>query len=249
MVEMITIEHLDGGYGKDIVLNDLSLTVKGPSFVSLIGPNGSGKSTLVKFLYKELRPQKGTITIKGKDISTLTQKELAGIVSLVPQSGKVEENYTVLDVLEMGRFAHGSKKGNEEILHLCALESMKDRSVLDLSGGEAQRVMIARALAQGTEVLLLDEPLNNLDIAHQETMLHLFKQLSQEGVTVLAVLHDLAMAQAASDRVIMMEAGTIVAQGKADEVITKERIEEVYHAPVHYLQDPQSGANIIAPLW
>jgi iron complex transport system ATP-binding protein len=241
MDETIRIEHLFGGYRGQTIFRDFSLSIAGPGLFTLIGPNGSGKSTFLKFLYRELKPESGKILLLGKDIEKYHREQIARIVSLVPQWGRIEYDFTVRDAVAMAGTAHV-----EESLATCNLSGKAECSVMSLSGGEFQRTLIARALAQDTPILLFDEPVNNLDIAYQISTLHLVKRLATEqGKLVILVLHDLMMAQKYSDEVLLLDEGRLIAQGTANEVITKERIEAVYHTPMRW----DETNHLLTPVW
>lgn len=249
MDEIIRMRHLTGGYPQKEIFQDLSFTIQKGTFVTLLGPNGSGKSTLLKFLYKELKPREGAIFLQGSDIQTMRQKQLASVISLVPQWGRIEYDFSVREAIEMGEYAGKGTKTVGEILELCELKEKEECSVLSLSGGEFQRTLIARSLMQGSQVMLLDEPVNNLDISSQISLMRLFRTLSEEGKTILCVLHDLTLAQVYGDEIILLSEGKIVAQGDPSSVLTKERMEEVYHCAVQKLYDPAKKRYLLSPVW
>ncbi|MCI2104728.1 MAG: ABC transporter ATP-binding protein [Sphaerochaeta sp.] len=241
MDEIIRVENLSGGYPHAPVFEGLSLSFHGPGLCTVIGPNGSGKSTLLKFLYRELAPQSGQVLLEGKDIASYSRRAIAKRIALVPQWGRIEEDFTVRDAVAMAGSLHV-----EESLDTCDLSDKADASVLSLSGGEFQRTLIARALAQDTPVLLLDEPVNNLDISYQVSTLRLVKDLAHHGgKLVILVLHDLTMAQVYSDDVVLLNHGKLVAQGAPQEVITKERIESVYGTPMQW----DETNHLLVPVW
>lgn len=240
MVDAIQVDALCGGYPNHTVFNGLSFRLSGSGLYTLIGPNGSGKSTLLKFLYREMKPASGKILLCGKDLADYPRKAIAEKLALVPQWGRIEYDFTVRDAVDM---ADGD---TDAALRSCELEDKAEMSVLTLSGGEFQRTLIARALAQDTPILLFDEPVNNLDVAYQIATMHLLQKLVREqGKMVLLVLHDLTMAQVYSDTVLLLSQGELIAQGKAGDVITKSLIEQVYHAPMRWNEEE----HILSPLW
>ncbi|MFA6844310.1 MAG: ABC transporter ATP-binding protein [Sphaerochaetaceae bacterium] len=250
MDEMLRTCNLCGGYADHKVFDNLSFTIEGPQLVTLLGPNGSGKSTLLKFFYKELNCKGGMVFVQGRDIMSLSQKEVARHIALVPQNGRIDYDFTVAESVSMGRYASTRNSSLGEVLSLCNLEMEADKSVLSLSGGELQRVMIARALIQKTSILLLDEPVSNLDIEHQIAMMRLFKHLArEENTTVVCVLHDLLLAQVYSDTVMLLSEGGVVSMGKTEKVITKDNLENVYHTKTQSLFDPALQRTVLTPLW
>ncbi|GIH23512.1 ABC transporter ATP-binding protein [Acrocarpospora phusangensis] len=223
-----------------LVLDGLAVTLDGRSIVrgadlvvepgeltGLVGPNGSGKSTLIRAAYRALRPAAGLITVGGDDLVRLPPRESARRIAVVAQENPAELDFTVEDVVLMGRTPHKRplSRTTAEDLHRCA-ESLERvdlghaarRSYATLSGGEKQRVLIARALVQGSRLLLLDEPTTHLDIRHQLDVLHLVREL---GITALAALHDLNQATEFCDRIYVMDGGRIVADALTPEVITR----------------------------
>lgn len=245
MADILRIERLSGGYDTPI-FQDFSLRIpQGGRLVTLLGPNGSGKSTLLKFLYRQL-PYQGNIWIDGINLSSLRQRELARHLSLVPQNGRIDYDFTVEEAVRMSSI---SPDATRTALQLCHLEGKEHTSVQALSGGEFQRALIARALAQASPLMLLDEPVSSLDIAQQIGMMRLFKQLAHEGKTLVCVLHDLLLAQVYSDEVILIQKGKLVSQGRADEVLTPEHLFQVYGVETRTLVDETGGLRLLCPRW
>ncbi|BDD84302.1 ABC transporter ATP-binding protein [Tsukamurella pulmonis] len=213
------------------ILDDISLVIDAGAHVGLIGPNGSGKSTLLRCLYRAIEPSAGTVRVAGDDLHALRRKEAARRIAAVTQSESGHLGFTVGETVMLGRFAHGDA-GSTTAARACAdalaavgATHLGPRSVLDLSGGERQRVLIARALAQDTPVLLLDEPLNHLDVRHQLDLLRLLRASAKTTVTAI---HDIDLAAQSCDRLVLLDAGRVVATGTPAEVLTPDRVEAVY---------------------
>lgn len=244
---MIDVDELEVTLSKKIIVDGVSLEVTKGSFVGIIGPNGSGKSTLLKAIYRVLNPSSGTISIDGKDISSMSLKESALKTSVVTQHNYYNFDFKVKDVVLMGRSPH--KRNMEmdnsedhrivdEALNRVGMIDFADRSFYTLSGGEQQRVVLARALAQQTECMVLDEPTNHLDIKYQLQLMDVVKGL---GITVLAALHDLNIAAAYCDELYMMQEGKIVRQGTPEEVLTEDNIMEIYGTKAAVYKSPYTG--------
>ncbi|MBU5427402.1 ABC transporter ATP-binding protein [Tissierella pigra] len=216
------------------ILNDLSLHIKNKEFVGIIGPNGSGKSTLLKALYRTLRPNSGTIYIDDKNIDDISLKETAKKIAVVAQHNDSDFDFSVIDMVLIGRTPH--KKFMErdnpndykialESLEKVGMTNFSDRSFNSLSGGEKQRVILARALAQETKCLILDEPTNHLDIKYQLQFMSIAKSLE---ITVLSAIHDLNIAALYCDKIYAMKSGEIIDYGTPKEVLTKKLIKVLY---------------------
>lgn len=225
-LDRITVE-----LGGRRILNEISLAIDDGEHVGLIGPNGSGKSTLLRCLYRALPPTRGTVRVGGEDLSALGRRDGARRIAAVTQSESGHLGFTVEETVMLGRFAHGDA-GTDGAVRACtaALDAvgaahLRRRSVLGLSGGERQRTLIARALAQATPVLLLDEPLNHLDVRHQLDLLRLLRATPKTTVTAI---HDIDLAAQSCDRLVLLAAGRVVVSGTPAEVLTPERIAEVY---------------------
>ena len=245
-------------YGAQPVATDLSVQVEPGKITAIVGPNGCGKSTLLRALSRLLAPASGRVELDGKSLSDFTGKELAKVLGLLPQSPVAPEGITVADLVGRGRHPHlglwgrYSKQDYQIIAH--ALEAtgtaeFSDRPIEELSGGQRQRVWIAMALAQDTDVLLLDEPTTYLDVANQLDILDLLVELNQErGTTILMVLHDLNMAARYCDQLIAMRAGKIVAAGSPAEVVTAANMRQVFGINARVIADPTSGAPLVLPI-
>lgn len=225
-------------YGIITAIDTLSLTVESGEFVGILGPNGSGKTTLLRILASALKPGSGTVLLDGEDISKMPCKAIARKIAVVPQNGYIPFHFSVLEIVLMGREPHMRRFAREDQQDMdIALLAMKStgvirfagRSVLELSYGERQRVMIARALAQEPGILLADEPTSHLDPGYQVEIMDVLKSLSErENLAVLAVLHDVNLASLYCDRLILLDHGKIVAEGSPWEVVREEILESVY---------------------
>lgn len=254
----IKINSLNFDYSEKNILNDISLTIKKGTFLSIIGPNGSGKSTLLKNIAKNLEPKSGEIWLETIDLLKLSPAELAKKMAVVPQTFHIDFPFTALETVLMGRtpFLKRFQTETEKDYALAkwAMEltntwHLKDRSVTEVSGGELQRIVVARALTQEPEIILLDEPTAHLDIQHQMELLELLESLNKTtGLTVVAVLHDLNLASQFSGEVLMMKEGKIFASGKTSEVLNAENIRNVYEMEVLLAENPLNQKFNIIPL-
>jgi iron complex transport system ATP-binding protein len=237
------------------ILVDASIQVFPGEIVALIGPNGAGKSTLLAALTGDQQRTRGTIEIAGRPLDGWKLKELSQQRAVLLQENGVFFPFTVEQVVEMGRapwqrtpFDHDDEEAVDEAIRLTDIERFRHRQVPSLSGGERARSAFARVLAQRTGILLLDEPTAALDLRHQEDVLRLARQRAHAGDAVIVVLHDLNLAAAYADRIALLSSGRIVAQGSPREVLTVERISDVYAQPVEVITQPDTGATIILPV-
>jgi iron complex transport system ATP-binding protein len=236
MKPKLDVEHLRFGYHRRPVLKDIGFTVAPGRLVSLVGPNGSGKSTLLKCLLHLLKPQGGCVRVDGREVRRLSRLEVARTLTYVPQNIQRVFPHAVFDVVYMGRRPHlgwlGSRRDKErtwEVLTLLGLADLAVDPFTELSGGQQQKVLIARALAQETGLILLDEPTSNLDLWHQLDVLNIVRELvDRKAVTVLMALHDLNLAAKYSDDILMLKAGRLTALGEPRAVLTPENIASVY---------------------
>lgn len=234
----LAVNGLSFSYNHRSILNDIDFRLESGELLAILGPNGSGKTTLLKCIDGILHPQSGTITIDGKRIDDYARSDIAKIIGYVPQSnGRVFPN-TVFDTVLLGRKPHIQWAPTSEDLEIVSglieqlnLEEFALRSITDLSGGERQKVIIGRALAQEPSILLLDEPTNNLDLKHQMAVLDLVKQQTKKGLSVIMALHDLNLALRFCDRILMLHEGNVYTEGGLD-VLTPEAIEAVYDVEV-----------------
>ena len=231
---------------KDIV-KDVSLKVREKAFVGLLGPNGSGKTTLLKSIYRVLKPASGVILMDGEDMKVMTYRESARRMGVVSQFNNLSFDFTAMEMVLMGRSPHKRALDRdteedyriaEEALRRVDMLSFRDRSFLTLSGGEKQRIILARALAQQVEMLILDEPTNHLDIKYQIQIMDVVKSL---GVGVLAALHDLNLTLMYCTYVYVLKDGRIVAHGPTEEVITEQLIRDVYEVDCSVVRDARSN--------
>ncbi len=249
---MIEIDNVSVNIGKKPIVHDVSLTDGEGEFVGIIGPNGSGKSTLLKTIYRVLDPVAGVIRIGGDDISSLPLKECALRTAVVAQHNYYNFDFTVMDVVMMGRSPHKQpmEPDTEEDRQIAldslgkiGMEAFADRDFFTLSGGEQQRVVLARALAQQTPILLLDEPTNHLDIKYQLQLMDTIRDLD---LTVLCALHDLNIAGAYCDRLVLMKDGRAIKVGTPEEILTPENIRETYGVDATVRRDEDTGfLNIV----
>ncbi|MEV6391450.1 ABC transporter ATP-binding protein [Nocardia xishanensis] len=246
------------GYGDRVIVDGLTLDITPGVITTVIGPNGCGKSTLLRSLGRLLRPRTGRILLDGKAISSMKTKDVARVVGMLPQTPVAPEGLTVADLVARGRHPHQSWirqwSAADEAEVTTALEQtgiadLADRALDELSGGQRQRAWISMALAQGTDILLLDEPTTYLDLAHSLEVLDLVDRLHDElGRTVVMVLHDLNLAIRYSDQLIVMNAGRIVAQGSPADIVTAALLKEVFGLDASVLDDPVSGRPMIVPI-
>ena len=228
------------------ILKDVSFDFN-KGFIGVIGPNGAGKTTLIRMISGYQKPTCGSVLLDGVDIHRLDMRTRARKMALVPQSYAMEYDFTVLETVLMGRNPHkklfevDTKEDFElatECIRKTGIEHLKNRSVLGLSGGEWQRMIIARALCQQSRILLLDEPVSSLDIRHQVGILDMVWELTQKnGLIAVCVLHDLNLTYNYCDRVVLMQEGEIFSDGTPKDVLTKEHVEEVYKARVEILRN------------
>lgn len=232
----LEIKGVNFSYGSRYALEDVTMSIGDGEIVTLVGPNGSGKTTLLKCLNRILKLQKGTVLVEEKDISKLKLKELAKLLSYVPQSVGRSFPSTVFEIVLIGRKPYvdwGVSSRDKEIvssiLSLMGLNEMALRQSNELSGGEYQKVLIARALAQEPQVLLLDEPTSNLDLKHQLDVLNLITSIVKEkNIAAVMAMHDLNLASRFSDKMIFLNGGKIYDAGKPETVLTERNIRNVY---------------------
>lgn len=254
---MLTIRTLSVNYGPRRVLHDVTLTVASGEIVSLIGPNGSGKTTLIRAVSGILPAVQGQVLVDGKDLAKLSAGQRARIMAVVPQARDLPEMYTVWQTVLLGRTPYLNWLGKlmpEDRLRVdWALErtgtsDLRDRWVGELSGGEQQRVMLARALAQETPILLLDEPTSHLDINHQAHLLDLVAELTGENqLAVVMALHDLNLAALYSNRIALLVSGRLQAFGAPSDVLTPALLSKAYHLPLNVITHPDYGTPLILP--
>lgn len=231
---------------RDIV-KQASVQVKGKQFVGLLGPNGSGKTTLLKSIYRVLKPAAGMITVDDTELNRMSHRETAKRMGVVSQFTNMSFDFSVEEIVLMGRSPHKTALSKdtpedfrivEEALRRVDMLDFRDRSFLTLSGGEKQRILLARTLAQQVEMLILDEPTNHLDIKYQIQIMDLVKSLN---VGVLAALHDMNLTLMYCDYVYVLKDGAVVTHGRPDDIITPELIREVYEVECDVMRHPKTG--------
>ncbi|MCX4721110.1 ABC transporter ATP-binding protein [Streptomyces virginiae] len=245
------------GYGGRVVIDDLHVSIPPRVITTIIGSNGCGKSTLLRTLSRLLKPSSGSVVLDGEDIGRLRTRDVAKKLGLLPQAPVAPEGLTVSDLVARGRHPHQSwlrqwSSDDAEVvaraLAMTGVSDLADRPVDALSGGQRQRVWISMTLAQGTDLLLLDEPTTYLDLAHAIDVLDLVDDLHESGCTVVLVLHDLNLATRYSDNLIVMKAGSILAQGHPRDVITAELLYEAFGLRAKVIEDPVGDRPLIVPI-
>lgn len=246
------------GYDKKVILNHVDVAIPSNRISVIIGANACGKSTLLKTLARLIKPTGGQVLLDGRQIHEIPPKKLAQTLGLLPQSPVVPEGITVSDLVSRGRFPYQSfLKGMdkqdgeavEEALDIMGITALANRSVDELSGGQRQRVWIAMALAQHTDILLLDEPTTFLDIAYQIEILDLLTDLNRKrGTTIVMVLHDINHAARYADHIFAVQQGNLVAQGTPAQIITEELIKRVFGLDCVVIRDPVSDTPFLVPM-
>ena len=241
----LEVRNLHYRIGRTEILSDISLTVTDGEFVGLIGPNGCGKSTLLKNIYRTYRPEKGVVFLDGNDILDYSYKKMAAGMAVMAQENVVEFDFPVFDMVMFGRYAHkkfleGDSVRDRELCRKClrevGLEGYEQRSFLSLSGGEKQRVLLARVLMQESRLIILDEPTNHLDVSYQYQIMNILKK---QDVTVFSSIHDLNLAAIYCDKIIFLYRGKIVEYGTPESVLTEANLHRYFGV------DAQVGVNEI----
>ncbi|MCL2533894.1 MAG: ABC transporter ATP-binding protein [Nocardiaceae bacterium] len=254
----LVAENLTLGYGDRVIVEGLDVEIPTGVITTVIGPNGCGKSTMLRALGRLLKPRTGTVLLDGKAITSMRTKDVARTLGMLPQSPVAPEGLTVADLVARGRHPHQSwirqwsSDDEGEVaraLALTGVADLADRPVDQLSGGQRQRAWISMALAQGTDILLLDEPTTYLDLSHSVEVLDLVDRMHEEmGRTVIMVLHDLNLAVRYSDHLIVMSQGRIVASGTPQDVISSELLADVFGLEAAVIDDPVSDRPLIVPI-
>ncbi|GLW74792.1 cobalamin/Fe3+-siderophore ABC transporter ATP-binding protein [Kitasatospora phosalacinea] len=245
-------------YGDRTVVRGLDLELPGGAVTAIVGPNACGKSTLLRGLVRLLAPAAGAVTLDGADIHRMPARALARRMGLLPQQPVTPEAVTVEALVRLGRYPHqrmltpwsaADQAAVEEALRRTGTDALRDRPVDQLSGGQRQRAWIALALAQDTDLLLLDEPTTFLDLRHQLDVLDLVTDLHRDaGRTVVMVLHDLGQAARYADHLVVLHDGELAAAGPPGEVLTAELVERVFQVPCRIVPDPETGTPLVVPL-
>ncbi|MCT1907831.1 ABC transporter ATP-binding protein [Brachybacterium paraconglomeratum] len=236
----LSVQHLSFSYGPRRILEDVTFEVAPGAFCALLGPNGSGKSTLVKAIAGVHRAKSGTVTVEGRETSSLGRRELARVVGYVPQAGDAPFDLTVREAVMLGRTPHfgiapraEDRAKVEDAIARMGFGDLAERSMSELSGGQAQRALIARALAQDTRVLLLDEPTSALDLRYQIETLQLVRQITrEERISALIAIHDLNHAARYCDQIVVLHGGRLVADGSPAEALRAPVLRSVYEVDV-----------------
>ncbi len=237
------------------LLDGVDLHADHGRMVGLIGPNGAGKSTFLRAISGVLRLQGGSIHLDGRDMQSLTSREVAADMAIVPQILPYTHGFTVMELVLMGRYPHLGRfqiEGKEDAriawdaMRLTETEQFSDRRLDTLSGGERQRVIVSRALAQLPRILLLDEPTANLDVLQQLKVLGLVRELVDEGLTAIAAIHDLTLAARFCDRLVLLSEGRVLAAGQPNEILTTDRIAAAFGVEAAVYRDPNTGSLAIS---
>jgi iron complex transport system ATP-binding protein len=246
---VLTADRISFSYDKTQVIDDISLSIDQGEFVGIIGPNGAGKSTLLRLFCRILVPDTGTIHLFGENIRIMKNRIQAQRMAFVPQETHFSLNFTVEDIVRMGRFPYLEPfqkitkhdiEGINNALTLTQTDSFRSRPILSLSSGERQRVVLARALAQQPDILLLDEPSSHLDILHQQGIMESLRTLHSDGTTIVIVHHDLNLASLYCQRLVVLHEGRVFTQGSPNEIVTRDTIQTVYKTEVDIIKHPRA---------
>ncbi len=256
-MKTLSAQQISLAYDGKVIVESLDLRIPPKRITALVGPNGCGKSTLLRGLSRLLKPRGGGVLLDGKSIHTISTKELAKHIGILPQSPVAPEGLTVYELVAQGRYPHQGwlqqwsaqdERLVQEALDITNIAKFADRPLDTLSGGQRQRAWIAMSLAQQTEILLLDEPTTFLDLAYQLDVLDLLHDLNEQGRTIVMVLHDLNQACRYAHHLVAMREGKIVAQGAPAEVMSEEMVEQVFGLACRIAVDPITGAPLCVPI-
>ncbi|MBF9335019.1 ABC transporter ATP-binding protein [Microbacterium lacticum] len=257
MGSRLRTENATIGYDKHAINEDLTVSIPDKSFTVIVGPNACGKSTLLRGLSRLLKPGTGRVLLDGQDIHSYKAKEVARRLGLLPQTSLAPDGIRVADLVARGRYPYqklirqwtpDDEQAVSSAMTATGIHDLSDRLVDELSGGQRQRVWVAMALAQQTDILLLDEPTTFLDLTHQIELMELFTDLHRAGHTLVAVLHDLNQAARYATHLIAMKNGGVVAEGRPAEVLTADLVERVFNLRCLIVPDPVAGTPQVIPL-
>ena len=250
-------EKLRITYGERLIVDGLNLRIPDGRITALVGANGSGKSTILKTMARLLMPKQGSVLLDGKSIMRMPTKEVAKRLAILPQNPVAPEGLTVGELVSYGRFPYQKGFGllSQEdkayirwALEVTGMTELEDRLIDEMSGGQRQRAWIAMALAQGTDILFLDEPTTFLDMAHQLEVLMLLKRLNEEeGRTIVMVVHDLNHASLFAHHIVAIKEGSVIREGSPEEVITRETLQEVFNVDADVIRCPRTGSPLCLP--
>jgi ABC-type cobalamin/Fe3+-siderophores transport system ATPase subunit len=254
----LTAEHISLAYDTELIVDNMNLTIPQGKITALIGSNGSGKSTILRSLSRLMKPKEGVVLLNGEEIHKQHPKEVAKKLAILPQGPQAPEGLTVKELCYYGRHPHKgllSKNSAEDhdmirwALRATKMEELAERSLEALSGGQRQRAWIAMALAQGTDLLLLDEPTTYLDLAHQIEVLELLRELNRDlGRTIVMVIHDLNQAARYTDHLVSISKGKIYAEGSPTDVFTEEMLHDVFGLVTRVIEDPIDHMPMCVPI-
>lgn len=254
---MITIHSLSVAYGNQLAVQDVSISVQAGQILAIIGPNGAGKTTLIKAISGILPAKSGKIIMAGSDLTDMPPSQRARHLAVVPQASNLPGSFSVYQTVLLGRTPYlgwMGQAGEKDHAHVrlalkrTQTDELAERRVGELSGGEQQRVLLARALTQNTKILLLDEPTTHLDLHHQSGLLNLVRQLAiTENLAIMMVLHDLNLASLYADQLALMVNGRLQAVGNPESVLTEANLAATYKMPVHIIPHPQYGSPLVLP--
>ena len=236
---MIQVREITKKYGQKKVVDQVSMVIPKGKITSFIGPNGAGKSTVLSMVSRLMKPDEGHVLVEGKEVHSWEQKELAKKLAILKQSNHINMRLTIRELVSFGRFPHSGgkltsedEKQIDEAIGYMQLSDLQHRYLDELSGGQRQRAYIAMVIAQNSEYILLDEPLNNLDMKHASEIMKTLRKLAEDlGKTVIIVIHDINFASCYSDYIVALKDGQIARHGNVEEIIQKEVLEEIYEMP------------------
>ncbi|MDY6764882.1 MAG: heme ABC transporter ATP-binding protein [Halobacteria archaeon] len=257
-MSVLRVEKVDVRLGDALILEGIDLSAEKGEFIGLIGPNGAGKTTLLRTINAVLEPVSGVVEVEGEDVHGLSAREVSRKIATLPQNTNVTFDFDVIDIVSMGRNPHISRFGSQDSNDRNVVERAMERTdtlrfsgrgINEISGGERQRVMFARALAQDTPVLLLDEPTASLDITHQVRMLELIRDtVNDEGKTVIAAIHDLNLAAHYCDKLVLLSEGSVLTTGRPRDVLTNEHLQEAFGSRAVVSRHPVTGSVYVTAL-